>query len=422
MTVPVVVLLLSLLAAAILGALVATLAVRSAYSARLAVAQTRAEEVQHQLSRRLLAEERDHTERASTLEALAPLREALVRVERHVGVLERDRVEQFGELGERLAEVNASTASLRAQTATLAGSLNASAVRGTWGETQLRRVIEHAGLLPRCDFDEQVAGLTAHDARVRPDVVVRLPGEKVLVIDAKAPLSAFLSAQADGLDDRERRRRLAAHGAALRGHVDALAKKEYWSAFSTTPQMVVCFVPGDAILAAGLNGDPALYDDALARRIVLASPATLMALLRTVAFTWQQDALATNARELLALGRELYTRLGTLGDHVSKMGGSLRRSVEQYNALVGTLESRVLVTARRMHDLDLAAEPPPALPGLDATPRVLTAAELLDGLTDSAAERDDAQLQAEATLAHPAPGSATQRRHDVDPGRRDRSA
>ncbi|WP_152185445.1 DNA recombination protein RmuC [Segeticoccus rhizosphaerae] len=317
-----------------------------------------------------------------TASVLAPLREALTRVERQVGSLERDRQLQFGELGARLTEVTGTTEHLRAATSSLAGSLNASTTRGTWGEVQLRRVLEHAGMLARCDFDEQVSAVSRHERGVRPDVLVHLPGDKCLVVDAKAPMTAFLAAQAEGLDPAERQRLRAAHATALRGHVTALAAKAYWTAFRTTPQMVVCFVPGDAVLAAALAADPGLFEEAMAKKVVLASPGTLLALLRTVAFTWQQDALTTSARELLALGNELYARLGSLGSHATKMGTALRRSVESYNAMVGALESRVLVTARKMHQLDLEPEPLADLLPVEDSPRPLTASELLDAVAD----------------------------------------
>lgn len=336
-----------------------------------------------------LAAERDVLrERVADLEAgdrhdreltvvLGPLRESLTRVERQVGVLERDRVEQFARLDEQLGAVAASGEALRRQTAELSGALRSSNTRGTWGETQLRRVVEHAGMLARVDFIEQASAVAASGSTVRPDLVVRLPGGKHLVVDAKAPLTAFLQAGA-AADDDERRRLLAAHAKALRGHVDVLAGRGYWQAFAPSPEMVVCFVPGDAILATALDADPGLHEAAMAKRVVLASPATLMALLRTVAFTWQQDALSGNARALFEVGRELYGRLAALGQHSAKLGRTLHRAVEDYNALVGTLERRVLVTARKMNDLDLTDEPLPAPEVLESTPRTLTAVELLD--------------------------------------------
>ena len=323
--------------------------------------------------------------------ALAPLRDAMTRVERQVGLLERDRVEQYGSLAERLSEVGAQTGALRAQTAALTGALNSSTVRGAWGEAQLRRVCEHAGMLPRCDFEEQVTAVTSHGKAVRPDLVVHLPGQRCLVVDAKAPLAAFLAAQADGVSGDERTALMGEHARALRGHVDELAGKRYWSAFANAPELVVCFVPADAMLAAALSADPGLYDAAAARKVVLASPATLLTLLRTAAYAWRQDALTSSARELLALGDELYARLGTLGGHLTRMGSSLRRSVETYNSLVGTLETRVLVTARKMHDLGLAGDEPTETPPVEATPRPLTAAELIDAVE---AELDPDDLDA----------------------------
>jgi len=362
--------------AAILGALVAWLVARVLFAGRSAALATERD----LLRERVIDLEAAVSEDAQTATVLAPLREALIRVERQVGTLERDRVEQFSQVSLQLAGVTTSTDALRSQTASLVGSLNASTIRGNWGEVQLRRVLEHAGMLARCDFEEQVSAISSHDRTVRPDVLVRLPGDKSLVIDAKVPMTAFLSAQADGIDPAERSRLLTSHATSLRGHVDSLAAKAYWSAFTTTPEMVVCFVPGDAILAAALGADPGLFDYAHSRRVVLASPGTLLALLRTIAFTWQQDALTANAQALLTLGSELYSRLGTLGSHVTRMGASLQRSVESYNALVGTLESRVMVTARKMHDLGLADTPLPEFAPVETPPRPLTASELIVGV------------------------------------------
>lgn len=330
------------------------------------------------LAERLAAVQAGIEEDTRTAEELAPLRAALARMEAQVRDLERDRLHQFGQVGERLEEVAGQTQALREQTAHLSGALNSSGVRGTWGETQLRRLLEHSGMLARCDFDEQVEAVSEHDARVRPDVVVHLPGDACLVVDSKAPLTAFLQAQADGLPGAERARLLQSHARALRAHVEQLSAKAYWSAFRTTPQLVICFVPSDAVLAAALQADPSLYDHAQSRKVVLASPATLLALLRAVAFGWQQQALSDSARDLLALGVELHQRLGTLGGRVTDLGQALRRSVEGYNALVGSLESRVLVTSRKLHDLGVAPERLDELMTVTAAPRSLTAAELID--------------------------------------------
>jgi len=308
---------------------------------------------------------------------LAPLAATLGRVEGQVRTLERDRVEQYGRLGEQLEAVRLSGEAVRVQTAALAGALRSSTVRGTWGEVQLRRVVELAGMVARVDFTPQAVGTSRNGDGVRPDLVVHLPGGKHVVVDAKAPLAAFLEA-GEAPDDQQRQQRAAlAHARALRGHVDALAAKEYWTAFDPSPELVILFVPGEAFLAAACSADPTLLEHAMAQRVIPATPTTLLALLRTVALTWQTDALTGNARELLTLGRELHARLGGLGTATGKLGRTLQRAVEDYNALVGTLERRVLVTARRMSDLGVTDDPLTAPPVVTEGPRPLTAAELL---------------------------------------------
>lgn len=364
-------------------------------AAPLAAAEAEARLLREQVHDLRAADEQEN----ETVLAMAPLQSALARMERHVERLERDRSAQFGEMGERLREVSRATAGLKDETATLAGSLNASTIRGSWGESQLRRVLEHGGMLPRCDFDEQVTAHTQHDVAVRPDVVVRLPGEKTLVIDAKAPMSRFLDAQSAQASSEQRAGLLADHAVHLRRHVNGLAAKEYWTAFTASPEMVVCFVPGDAVLAAALDADPALFDDAMNKKVILASPSTLLALARTVAYTWKQESLTQNARELLALGGELHSRIRTVGGHLDKMGGSLRRSVDSYNSLVGAIESRVLVTARRMEALGLVtdeiADPAP----IDNPVRQLTSPELLEALDPGSDGRDDEYLAVESDKA-----------------------
>lgn len=315
---------------------------------------------------------------AETLQALAPLQATIGRVAEQVDVLERDRQQQFGRLGEQLLQVTRATTGLQSETATLAGALRSSNVRGVWGESQLRRVLEVSGLEKWSDFDEQVRATTSDGKEVRPDVVVRLPGNKSLVIDAKAPLDSFLAAQSPLLDEHEQAELLRAHGDALRRHVRALASKEYWSAFSSSPEMVVCFVPGDAILAAALDAHPDLYDEAMASHVVLASPATLLALARTVAYVWKQEALGENAAELLRLGTELHSRIRSLGGHLGAMGASLNSSVANYNKLVGALENRVLVTARKFSDLGIADQQIAQVSPLESTTRPLTSPELVD--------------------------------------------
>jgi len=368
------------LVALLVGAGIASLLARSHYLSTYAAQLAAASAERDVLRERVLDLEATLSEGSETAQMIAPLRQSLEQVARQVHDLERDRGDQFARVSSELTRVAASTTELRTQTASLVGSLNASSVRGSWGEVQLRRVLEHAGMLARCDVDEQVSG-TASDGRgVRPDVVVHLPGGKDLVIDAKAPMSSFLAAQAEGLTADERSRHLAGHARALRSHVDALAAKAYWTALPVTPEMVVCFVPGEAFLTAALASDPDLHEHAMRRRVVLASPGTLLALLRTVAFTWQQDALAGNARELLAVGRELYDRLGSLGQHATRMGAALQRSVEAYNGFIGSLETRVLVSARRMQELGLVDHTLPTLAPVQTAGRPLTAVELIESL------------------------------------------
>ena len=378
--------------------LVGFLIARVGYAARLAAATTEAA---------LLRERVDDLEAALAQDQeaaalLAPLRDTLGRVEAQVSGLERERAEQFGSIHQALRRVESGTGELSRTTANLVGSLRSSTVRGAWGEVQLRRVLELAGMLARCDFDEQVSTTTVHGAVVRPDVVVRLPGHRQLVVDAKAPMMAFLDAQADGLEEEARDDLLADHARALRAHVAGLARKEYWSAFEATPELVVCFVPSDAVLAAALARDPALHEWALDSKVALVGPATLLALLRTAALAWQQDAVTASAAEVSRLGRDLYARLSTLGEHTARLGRSLTSSVEAYNALVGTMESRVLVSARRMNDLGIVSTRLPDTAPLDATPRVLTAAELID-----AAVAQDARPELDLGLT-PDSGSAAQ--------------
>ncbi|WP_040750544.1 DNA recombination protein RmuC [Phycicoccus elongatus] len=378
--------------------LVGFLIARVGYAARLAAATTEAA---------LLRERVDDLEAALAQDQeaaalLAPLRDTLGRVEAQVSGLERERAEQFGSIHQALRRVESGTGELSRTTANLVGSLRSSTVRGAWGEVQLRRVLELAGMLARCDFEEQVSTTTIHGAVVRPDVVVRLPGHRQLVVDAKAPMMAFLDAQADGLDEEARDDLLADHARALRAHVAGLARKEYWSAFEATPELVVCFVPSDAVLAAALARDPALHEWALDSKVALVGPATLLALLRTAALAWQQDAVTASAAEVSRLGRDLYARLSTLGEHTARLGRSLTSSVEAYNAFVGTMESRVLVSARRMNDLGIVSTRLPDTAPLDATPRVLTAAELID-----AAVAQDARPELDLGLT-PDSGSAAQ--------------
>ncbi|UZX04029.1 DNA recombination protein RmuC [Arthrobacter sp. CDRTa11] len=326
----------------------------------------------------------------SVLRALAPVAEKLTAVQQQVALLERDRLEQYGQLAQQLQEARLSDEQLIRSTHALESALRSNSARGQWGEVQLRRVVEASGMLRHVDFLEQVHS-AGGDSAVRPDLVVQLPGEKQLVVDAKVPLSSYLEAQElgavtgsptdQGPNHRSQQTLLAAHAKALRSHVDALSTKKYWDIPGNSPELVICFIPAESILAAALMADATLLDHALSRNVVLASPSTLLAVLKSVAFTWRQDVLTDSARELFDLARQLYERMGTLGENVSKLGSSLKSSVDRYNSMIGTLEARVLPTARKLNALDETGLLTP--PALEVTPRSVAAPELQ--LRDTAA-------------------------------------
>lgn len=309
---------------------------------------------------------------------VAPLQDALGKVEAHLRDLEAARVGAYAALTEQVRFVRSASEDLRDQTGSLVQALRAPQTRGRWGEMQLRRVVELAGMVEHCDFTEQTS-VTRDGSTIRPDLVVRLAGGKNIVIDAKVSLAAYLEA-VETRDPEVAAQRMTAHARHLREHVRGLAAKEYWRAFQPTPEFVVLFVPGDVFLAPALERDPTLLEDAMADRILIATPTTLMAMLRTVAYSWQQEALTEHARTVFELGRDLYHRLGTLGGHVDKLGKTLGRAVEDYNKTVGSLERTVLVQARRMAELHVTDADLPVLLAVDASPRPLGAPELLDGL------------------------------------------
>jgi DNA recombination protein RmuC len=309
---------------------------------------------------------------------VAPLRDALSKVESHLRELEGARISAYTSLTEQVGFVRQASEALHEQTSSLVTALRAPQARGRWGEMQLRRVVEMAGMVEHCDFTEQTSVLTDHGL-IRPDLLIRLSGGKQIVVDAKVSLSAYLAA-AESRDPDVIEERMRAHARHMRDHVTGLAAKEYWRAFEPTPEFVVLFVPGDAFLAPALERDPSLLEDAMQLKVLIATPTTLMAMLRTVAYSWQQEALTEHARSVFELGRELYRRLGTLGGHVDKLGRSLGRAVDDYNKTVGSLERNVLVHARKMAELqvtdaDLAAPPP-----VDLAPRPLGAPELLESV------------------------------------------
>jgi len=307
----------------------------------------------------------------SVASLVAPIEEQLGRVEGQLRSLEVERARAAAELREQVTVVAAGSDRLGRETAALVTALRKPQARGRWGELQLRRVCEHAGMLTRCDFDEQ-ASIPGPDGVLRPDLVVRLAGGRCIVVDAKVTLAAYLEA-VEATDETSQQERMAAHARHLRQHVDRLADKAYWQQFPDTPEFVVLFVPGEAFLAPALEADPALLEHAYARRVHLVTPTTLVSLLRTVAHTWQQEALTENAQAVLTAGKELYARLSTLGGHVDKLGRSLNRTVGDFNAAVGSLERTVLPSARRMAELGLSGAQEPPRPVEEVARRVTSA-------------------------------------------------
>ena len=327
-----------------------------------------------------LAADALQTNRTSFLESLEarqqafdglvqPIADVLKKVDGKLSEAERERLEAYARLTERVAALGSSADML-------SRALRTPAVRGRWGEMQLRRVVEIAGMLPRCDFDEQPS-LQGDNGRLRPDLIVHLPGGKQIVVDAKAPLEAFLDAQA-ATDEDSRLNRLLAHARQVREHMDKLGSKAYWEALPTSPEFVVMFLPGETLFSAALQNDLNLIEHGLGQRVLLASPITLIALLTTVAHSWRQAALTDNFREVAALGRELYERLATFAGHLNDVRKRLDGAVQAYNQAAGSFESRVLVTARRMKDLNVttAEELPPA-ESIDTVPRVLRQMNLM---------------------------------------------
>jgi DNA recombination protein RmuC len=308
-----------------------------------------------------------------------PIAETLKKVDVKLGEAERERLEAYARLTEKVSALG-STADR------LSRALRTPAVRGRWGEMQLRRVVEIAGMLRRCDFDEQPP-LQGDNGRLRPDLIVQLPGGKQIVVDAKSPLEAFLDAQ-DAADEETRSTKLQAHSRQVRDHMDKLGSKGYWEALATSPEFVVMFLPGETLFSAALQHDLGLIEHGLNQRVLLASPITLIAMLTTVAHSWRQEALTENFREVAALGRELYDRLATFAGHLNDVRKRLDGAVQSYNQAAGSFESRVLVTARRMKDLNVttAEELPPAEP-IDTVPRVLKQMGLM-GLPDGVAESE----------------------------------
>src|ERR1700761_6816077 len=321
-----------------------------------------------------MAEGRLESRRAAVEHLVDPLKETLARLEAQLHETDAARRASHAALAEQVNLSRHTTEQLRSQTQALVTALRRTAARGRWGELQLRRVAELAGMAAHCDFDEQVA-VTGEQGAQRPDMVVRLAGGKNIVVDSKVSLAAYLEA-VEASDETVREARLDAHTRHVRQHVDQLAAKAYWTALSPAPEFVILFIPGEAFLAPALERDPALLEHALGRRVHIATPTTLVTMLRTAQYAWQQEALSENARAVFDLGRELHSRIAGLGRNVDQLGRSLTRTVQAYNQTVGSLESRVLVSARRLSQLGVVDGELTAPAPVEEVARGLSAAEL----------------------------------------------
>ena len=306
-----------------------------------------------------------------------PVRESLEKFDFKIQELEKSRVGAYEGLNQQVKTLLNTQNELRSETANLVRALGTPHVRGRWGEIQLKRVVEMAGMLDHCDFYEQPS-VSTDEGRLRPDLIVRLPGGKNIVVDAKAPLSAYLAA-IETIDEPARRAKFQDHARQIRDHLAALSKKSYWEQFQPSPEFVVLFLPGDNFYSAALEQDPALLEQGVEQRVILATPMTLIAVLRAVAYGWRQENLASHAQEISDLGKELYKRIADMSAHFSDVGSKLGKAVESFNKAVGSLESRVLVSARKFHELETTGteqEIDPALP-LEIAPRQLQASEVV---------------------------------------------
>lgn len=309
--------------------------------------------------RRREEQEKALTEQGKVLSALAPLQKNLDELQQKVSNIEEGRKHEMGVLSEQLKGLGEQQARLDRETSSLSAALRNNKVRGAWGEAQLRNIVESAGLLEHVDFDTQVVMTGVDGKTLRPDMIVHLPGGKTIPIDAKVPYADYQRAcmipETAGPEDLERRNELLrSHAKALREHVRALGDKAYWSACDTAPDFVIAFIPNEALLQAAMEADPTLMDDAFARKVALTSPVTLWAVLKSVAYAWQQQSLTDDAKTLFDLSRELYERFAVLGERANKLGTALTRTVTAYNQFASSLESRVLVTARKLQKLDQA--------------------------------------------------------------------
>ncbi|MEY9851204.1 DNA recombination protein RmuC [Leifsonia sp. EB41] len=372
--------------------------------AELASADTRVDSLQEQLrgaheqlretTERHRAEAVAQTEReraeSKVLQALAPVRESLSDMQRKVIELETQRNQQHGQLAQQLRSAAESEERLRSTAESLASALRSNSTRGVWGETQLRSVVEAAGLIERVDFDVQ-SSIHSESGAGRPDMIIRLPGGKSIALDAKVPFNAYLEASqipatATGAEGAQREALLKQHVKAVRDHITTLGSKAYWTGLESSPEMVIAFIPSESLVSSAMEADPSIMEFAFGKRVALASPVTLWSVLKTVAFSWQQDVLTQDAKQLFDLSRTLYTRLGTTAGHIEKLGRSIERTVKDYNGFVGSFERQVFPTARKLAAID-ESKVIGVMEGIEEAPRELTAFELVDELEAQAAAR-----------------------------------
>ncbi|WP_428888086.1 DNA recombination protein RmuC [Bifidobacterium dentium] len=339
--------------------------------------------------RRQTESERQLREQSKVLSALAPVQKNLDALQEKVSQIEEGRKREMGALGEQLKGLGEQQARLDRETSSLSAALRNNKVRGAWGEAQLRNIVESAGLLEHVDFDTQVVVTDADGHTQRPDMVIHMPGGKTIPIDAKVPYADYQRACEipDTASQEELARKadlLRAHAKAVREHVKVLGDKAYWNAFSDAPDFVIAFIPNESLLQAALETDPTLMDDAFARKVALTSPITLWAVLKSVAYAWQQQSLTDDAKMLFDLSRELYERFAVLGERATKLGTAITRTVGAYNAFASSLESRVLVTARKLQRVDQGKviESVEIIPSEKADIRELTAPETVDDARD----------------------------------------
>jgi DNA recombination protein RmuC len=329
-------------------------------------------------------DERDREEN-KLLQALAPVKVHLEQMQLTVASLEKERTEQFGSIQAQLKSAIESDEQLRKQTQALSQALTSNNVRGVWGEAQLRKLVELAGLIKHADFDEQ-ATISTNSGAGRADMVINLPGGKSLAIDSKVPFSAYqeasaISELATGEEAARRTRLIGEHVKAVKAHIDALGTKSYWSGLDASPDFVIAFIPSESLLSAALDADPALLEYAFRKNVALASPVSLFSVLKTINFIWRQNADESSVRNMIKLGKELYERVGKVAEHADKLGRSITSTVKDYNQFVSSLEGRMLVTARKLNDLDenaLGTEDIQAPKELEVAPVQLTASELTE--------------------------------------------